>query len=862
MKTRLYIFLFCSLFFLFGFWNQVEGSHIRAGEITAVKVNNTTYTFTLSIYANWYSSVRDDYALINFGDGTSQSVFFNFSEVLLSGDTYRRTYIITKTYAGNGTYLVSYVENFRNAGIDNMTLPDNTPFYVETFVLISPFITLNNPVQTSIPPIDNAAVGKLFIHNPGAYDPDGDSISFKLITPSKSAGVIVDGYFIPPYSTSLTLNSVTGDLIWNSPTQVGLYNIAFIIEEWRKGADGTYSRIGFVTRDMQINVVNTLNNPPVVQIPADTCVPSGSLITKTIRATDPDGNQLTLTAFPSNYFTVVNPQNTPASGLFSWQTNCSHVRDQPYLFTFKAEDRVSKDTLTDFKTWQIRVKGAKPLGLVTTPVGNGIALSWSPYGCSNAEKMEIYRSVCDSVTIIPSPCSSGIPGYVKIGEVTIGTTFFYDNNSGVGLARGVKYCYMLIAKFPLPFGGESYPSDQSCNRLKIDAPVLTNVSVIESSYTQGEILVDWLAPIETTATLPYAYNLYRSYGIDGTDYTLIEANITPPFTDNGLNTIDSAYTYKVEIIGGEFSNTASSTKMDISPANNQLVLDWSNDVPWKEDSVYLYRSVNGGNYQLLEQFFQNPNTHIDSINLKNCDTVCYYLVSYSSFCDDMLPDIVYENKSHIGCGIPADERIPQAPTLNVNGCEGDITVFENHLSWTDATDILCSNIRAYKIYFSEYDDSELQYFTTVNFPIKEYVYENLITTAGCFAVSAVNAFGVEGEIGNKVCVDDCIYYELPNLVTPNGDSLNDLFRPFPIPRGVELVNFKVYNRWGGLVYSGNQDINLNWNSHSSDGEPLSDGIYYFSAEVKYYRRRYKKDETQLMKGWVQILDNSYNSNPE
>ena len=49
-----------------------------------------------------------------------------------------------------------------------------------------------------------------------------------------------------------------GDFVWYTPVDTGKYNVAINIEEWRFGV-----KIGNITRDMQINVYETENNPPV-----------------------------------------------------------------------------------------------------------------------------------------------------------------------------------------------------------------------------------------------------------------------------------------------------------------------------------------------------------------------------------------------------------------------------------------------------------------------------------------------------------------------------------------------------------------------------------------------------------------------
>jgi gliding motility-associated-like protein len=860
MHLSFYIKLLFLLFILFVIDSTAQASHIRAGEITAVRVNNKTYTFTLTVYGNRYSPVRSDVVEIDFGDLTSQNVSYNAPEVNVSATTYIRTYTCQKTFSGDGTYRVSYRESFRNADIKNIANSAGTDFFVETYISVSSSIGVNNPLQLAIPPIDQAAVGKLFIHNPGAYDPDGDSLSYKLIIPRQAPVTNVNGYFTPPFSHSFSLNPITGDLTWDSPTQTGLFNVAFIIEEWRKGANGSYSRISYVVRDMQINVINSVNNPPVVIIPADTCVKAGTLLTKTIKATDPDGNQIYLTATPSTYFTVpAGPQNTPVSGTFSWQTQCTDVRDQPYFFVFKAEDKVSRDTMTDYKTWQIKVKGPAPTGLIATSAGNSITLNWNAYPCSNAQKMEIYRLSCDSSSYHQTPCQSsitGFPGYVKIGEVPIGTTSFLDNNQGKGLTRGTNYCYIIVAKFPLPKGGESYASAQSCEGLKLDAPIITNVSVSTTSSGTGTIFVHWLAPTQAALPGPYTYNVYRANGLRGTAFVAVATGLTgTSFADAGLNTLTNSYVYKIELAGGGSSDPASTLFLSNTPSNKALTLNWDSNVPWREDSVYIYRNLNGAGYVHLATLAGNPKTYFDNSGLANCDTACYYLTLFSSYCDPTIPSMEYVDSSEINCGTPIDTRPPVAPDLTVKGCEGDLSVFTDLLHWNNVSDPQCNTIKNYNIYFSDYENTDIQLTATTDYTVTDYIYTNFQSTAGCFVVSAVNLVGVEGEKSQKICVDDCVYYDLPNLVTPNGDSLNDNFRPFPIPRGVSMVNFKVYNRWGALVFSTNKDIHINWNSVSNDGQTVSDGVYYFIAEVKYFRRKNKIDEYKILKGWVQVLDN-------
>jgi gliding motility-associated-like protein len=66
---------------------------------------------------------------------------------------------------------------------------------------------------------------------------------------------------------------------------------------------------------------------------------------------------------------------------------------------------------------------------------------------------------------------------------------------------------------------------------------------------------------------------------------------------------------------------------------------------------------------------------------------------------------------------------------------------------------------------------------------------------------------------------------IPNVITPNGDSKNDVFKIIGLdvyPQS-ELV---IFNRWGKLVYK-NSDYLNDWNGGDSP-----DGVYYYILTLK------------------------------
>ena len=61
---------------------------------------------------------------------------------------------------------------------------------------------------------------------------------------------------------------------------------------------------------------------------------------------------------------------------------------------------------------------------------------------------------------------------------------------------------------------------------------------------------------------------------------------------------------------------------------------------------------------------------------------------------------------------------------------------------------------------------------------------------------------------------------IPNAFTPNGDNLNDLF--FPVHSGVSEMEWRVFGRWGELVFLGG--LNSEWDG-TLNGKDLPEGVY-------------------------------------
>ncbi|MEI8201554.1 MAG: T9SS type A sorting domain-containing protein [Bacteroidota bacterium] len=227
------------------------GFHTNTGEITYRCLGGLTYEAEITTYSNNLSPVDRPELDLSWGDGNLETLQRSEVYTIPNTNMNRNRYIGTHTYALIGTYILSFEDPNRDYGIVNIPNSINTPFYVTSTLIINWDLDCNNSPVFLNSPVDSACLFHNFISNQGAYDIDGDSLSYKLITCKGHHGVDIPGYTYPQqFTTYFGIDSITGDLRWDLPDMSGEYDVAIQVEEWRNG-----SLMGSVTRD-RIIVVN------------------------------------------------------------------------------------------------------------------------------------------------------------------------------------------------------------------------------------------------------------------------------------------------------------------------------------------------------------------------------------------------------------------------------------------------------------------------------------------------------------------------------------------------------------------------------------------------------------------------------
>ena len=106
--------------------------------------------------------------------------------------------------------------------------------------------------------------------------------------------------------------------------------------------------------------------------------------------------------------------------------------------------------------------------------------------------------------------------------------------------------------------------------------------------------------------------------------------------------------------------------------------------------------------------------------------------------------------------------------------------------------------------------------------------EFLVQSPGIYEVVIANSCE---EMVVAVRVDACqeCAFAVPDAFSPNGDGVNDTFRPFS-NCSIESFNLKVFDRWGGLVFE-TTNPDFGWDGRAADSGVLGQGVYIWVIDM-------------------------------
>ena len=311
------------------------GSNVEVTPVCNNQINNTVCSNPLSTVPGVKRFIYAANVTLN---ALSASWVFQFNGVMGNSSAGRSNSITNITI---GPTLGSVIA--LTATLNNLSGPNSSPVYT---TIPTPFFCINK------------AAG----YNPGAIDPNTDSLNFSLVNGLEPGGTVT---YVAPFTGAAPLATATGAFNFNNangqlnftPNAVQKSLVVGQVEEYKNGV-----LVGTSMREMTFVVINNCNNnPPIGNISNNSagstlidtttikiCKSNGTL-SFNINPTDIDGNTINMVAngIPTGAtFTISNNNTVNPIGIFSW--NLTTASPGTYTFFITYEDNgcplVSKQT--------------------------------------------------------------------------------------------------------------------------------------------------------------------------------------------------------------------------------------------------------------------------------------------------------------------------------------------------------------------------------------------------------------------------------------------------------------------------------------------------------------------------------------
>ena len=383
MKNILLKFFFC-VFIYFVSIPTTYATHAAGMDISfeCIARNSTSdfYKITVSFYRDCNNTAAPGSLDIEYSCGNN--LFFSETMLLSAGPTYITPTCTQSGTPCSGTSSLVEIEEYkyeklitldhcddwvftvciqnRNNAITTIAQPGNEQLCVQAELNNLNFCN-NSPTFTEYP-APYICVNEPFCYNNGAFDVDGDSLVYSLVTPlgyDFGTGTISNVQFLPGYSVANPISGTTtfdpssGNLCMTAnTTDIGI--VAMKISEYRNGVF-----IGSVIRDIQIIILPCTTVPPVLSgfngFPANVtnstslddslnlCADFGDTISFTIDASIGSSNNKImswsgLASTPAATFDIVNNFSNNPTGTFLWVPQSSDVVNSPFSFNITVQD--------------------------------------------------------------------------------------------------------------------------------------------------------------------------------------------------------------------------------------------------------------------------------------------------------------------------------------------------------------------------------------------------------------------------------------------------------------------------------------------------------------------------------------------
>lgn len=257
---------------------------------------------------------------------------------------------------------------------------------------------------------------------------------------------------------------------------------------------------------------------------------------------------------------------------------------------------------------------------------------------------------------------------------------------------------------------------------------------------------------------------------------------------NGCSTLDTIWVPNPTNIEAELSYNP-------APCDQPTTASIQIDTVYGGEAPYLY-SLNDGMYQ-QNPYFGGLGTGAFEINIQDANGCEFYQIM-----------VIEEPPASIEVSLGETQQITWGDSIQLNPTVDNPNLIDE-IIWSPAEGLSCYDC----LTPMATPDNSVTYTVTV------------ITENGCDDSAEITLY-----------VDKERNLYIPNVFTPDGDGINDVFTVYP-GQGVEQVQLmQVYDRWGNHVFERTDfdplDIELGWNGYFRS-QKMNPGVYVYYIEVLY-----------------------------
>lgn len=136
----------------------------------------------------------------------------------------------------------------------------------------------------------------------------------------------------------------------------------------------------------------------------------------------------------------------------------------------------------------------------------------------------------------------------------------------------------------------------------------------------------------------------------------------------------------------------------------------------------------------------------------------------------------------------------------------------------------------------------------------EYLWSDGVTESPRL-VNREGAYQLRASKGNCIVTDSALFYfrtcadqlEMPNVFTPNGDGIHDVFQPMSF-ENIFSYQLQVFDRWGRVIAKIGSTYG-SWDGTNLNGRPAPEGVYFYV--VRY--QGLGNEEVKVVKGSVTLV---------